>query len=210
MLQNFSQSLQSVFDLYKQKRNSYFVSVITNLFVFFLFLPSFTSSGQTILSKNQLRYIYNKDTVVYTFDRDISGKLKTVLFTSQNDDKNIKPSTIICTYDDKGLLDQLGGGLMGVEKKEGDNFYFNTQIKIDSKNDSIRVFLANRHLYKSKSRSISNMNTGIKADNFSDSQMIFLGKITSDYIYLNCEGVGCERQLFLFKKVYESKMKSKK
>ena len=210
MLQNFSRSVQLVCDLYKEKWNTYFISAIINLFVFFLFLPSFTSSGQTILSKNQLRYIYNKDTVVYTFDRDISGRLKAVLFTSQNDDKNVKPSTIICTYDDMGLLDQLGGGLMGVERKEGDNFYFNTQIKIDNKNDSVRIFLANRHLYKSKNRSISKMNTGIKADNFSDSQMIFLGKITSDYIYLNCEGVGCERQLFLFKKVHETEMKSKK
>ena len=139
-----------------------------------------------------------------------TGKLKNVLFTSQNDDKNIKPSTIICTYDDVGLLDKLGGSLMGLEGKNGEKFYFNTSIKIINKMDSIRIVVEDRHLYKSKGRSISKMNSGRKADGFSDSKMIFSGKITSEYLYLICDGIGCGRQLFSFKKVYESEIKNSK
>jgi len=52
------------------------------------------------------------------------------------------------------------------------------------------------------------MNTGKNADGFSNSKMIFSGKITSEYLYLTCEGEGCVRKLFIFKKTYESEMKS--
>jgi hypothetical protein len=177
------------------------------IFLFSLLLVINVAKGQKAIAKNQLRYIYNQDTVIHTFDRDVIGKQKYVLFKSQNDD-DIKASTIICFYDDIGILDKLGGSLMGVEKNKGGYFYFSSPIKISNKQDSLYFSVNERYLNKSLRKAIARMNTGKNADGFSDSEMIFSGKITPEYLYLTCEGEGCVRKLFIFKKSYESEIKS--
>ena len=166
------------------------------------------AKGQKTIAKNQLRYIYDKDTIIYTFDRDIVGKQKYVQFKSQNDDKGIKASMICYFHDDIGILDKHGGSLIGVEKNNGDYFHFSTSIKISNKQDSLYFSVNERYLNKSQRKAIARMNTGKNADGFSNSEMNFSGKITPEYLYLTCEGEGCKRKLFIFKKSYESEMKN--
>ena len=168
------------------------------------------AKGQKTIAKNQLRYIYDKDTIIYTFDRDIVGKQKYVQFKSQNDDKGIKASMICYFHDDIGILDKLGGSLMGIEKNKEGYFYFSTSIKISNKQDSLYFSVNERYLNKSRRKAIAGMNMGKNSDGFSNSKMIFSGKITSEYLYLTCEGEGCERKLFTFKKSYEGEMRSTK
>ena len=180
------------------------------IFLFLSLLAINVAKGQNTIAKNQLRYIYEKDTVIHTFDRDVVGKQKYVQFKSQNDNNDIKASTIICFYDDIGILDKLGGYLMGVEKNKGDYFYFDSPMKISNKQDSLYFSVNERHLYKSQRKAIAKMLMGKNADGFSDSEMIFSGKITPEYLYLTCEGEGCVRKLFIFKKSYESEFKSTK
>ena len=180
------------------------------IYVFLLFLAVNIVKGQNIVAKNQLRYVYGKDTVIHTFNRDVLGKQKYVIFKSQNDDNGIKASNIICFYDDIGILDKLGGSLMGVEKSKGEYFYFSSPIVIYNKQDSIYFLVKERYLYKSQRKAISRMNTGKKADTYSNDEMVYSGRITSKYMYLTCEGKGCERKLFVFEKSYESEIKSDK
>ena len=173
-----------------------------------LFFVINIARGQQTIAKNQIRWIYRKDTIIYTFDRNIVGKEKYVQFKSQNDDKGIKASMISYFHDDIGILDKIGGSLIGVEKNNGDYFHFSTSIKISNKQDSLYFSVDERYLNKSRRKAIANMNIGKNADGFSNTEMIFSGKITPEYLYLTCEGEGCERKLFIFKKSYESEMKN--
>lgn len=179
-----------------------------HIYLLLLFLVVNVARGQQTIAKNQLRWIYGKDTIIYTFDRNIVGKEKSVQFKSQNDDKGIKASMFIYFHDNIGILDKLGGSLIGVEKSNGNYFYFSTSIKISNKQDSLYFSLNERYLNKSQRRAVAGMNMGKNADGFSNSKMIFSGKITSECLYLNCEGEGCVRKLFIFKKSYESEMKN--
>lgn len=181
-----------------------------HIYLILLFLVVNVVRGQQTIAKNQLRWIYKKDTLIYTFDRDIVGKEKIVQFKSQNDDKGIKASMISYIHDDIGILDKLGGSLIGVEKNNGDYFHFSTSIKISNKQDSLYFSVNERYLNKSQRKAIARMNTGKNADGFSNSEMNFSGKITPEYLYLTCEGEGCERKLFTFKKSYESEIRSTK
>ena len=178
------------------------------IYLLLLFLVVNVARGQQTIAKNQIRWIYKKDTLIYTFDRDIVGKEKSVQFKSQNDDKGIKASMISYFHDDIGILDKIGGSLIGVEKNNGGCFYFSTSIKISNKQDSLYFSVNERYLYKSQRRAVANMNMGKKAKGFSKTEMIFSGKITPEYLYLTCEGKGCVRKLFIFKKTYESEMKN--
>ncbi len=178
------------------------------IYLLLLFLVVNVARGQRTIAKNQIRWIYKKDTLIYTFDRDIVGKEKSVQFKSQNDDKGIKASMISYFHDNIGILDKLGGSLMGIEKNKEDYFYFSTSIKISNKQDSLYFSVNERYLNKSQKKAVAGMNMGKNADGFSNSKMIFSGKITSEYLYLNCEGEGCVRKLFIFKKMYESEMKN--
>ena len=178
------------------------------IYLLLLFLIVNFARGQQIIAKNQLRWVYGKDTIIYTFDRNIVGKQKYVEFKSQNDDNDVKASTIICFFDNIGILDKLGGSLIGVEKSNGNYFYFSTSMKISNRQDSLYFLVSERYLYKSQRKAVANMNIGRKADGFSKTEMIFSGKITPKYLYLICEGERCVRKLFVFKKSYESEMRS--
>ena len=72
------------------------------IYLLLLFLIVNFARGQQIIAKNQLRWVYGKDTIIYTFDRNIVGKQKYVEFKSQNDDNDVKASTIICFFDNIG------------------------------------------------------------------------------------------------------------
>ena len=180
------------------------------IYLLLLFLVVNVARGQQTIAKNQIRWIYKKDTLIYTFDRDIVGKQKNVEFKSQNDGNGIKASTISYIHDDIGILDKLGGSLMGIEKNKEGYIYFSTSIKISNKQDSLYFSVNERYLNKSRRKAIAGMNMGKNSDGFSNSKMIFSGKITSEYLYLTCEGEGCERKLFTFKKSYEGEMRSTK
>ena len=44
------------------------------IYLLLLFLVVNVARGQQTIAKNQIRWIYRKDTIIYTFDRDIVGK----------------------------------------------------------------------------------------------------------------------------------------
>ncbi len=153
------------------------------------------TKGQKILGENQHIITTDKDTVIYT------GEIKSIQYKEQNEKNNVKPSRFFLFYDENGILAKLGGWIISSQIKDNEYLYFDAPIEIINENDSLYISVKKRYLYKSQMKAISKLNTGKKAFSFSDSEIIFKGKTTPEYLYLTCEGLECVNKYLILKKL---------
>ena len=164
----------------------------------------------------------NKASQKNIIQRKIDIDKYTKIRTSQPEDSEKLISTFISYFEGRNSSitlnkQSLGWGLLftSIETQNDTIYYFADKYDIDVRNDSMSFISKNRTLFKSQNKAIvdaciksDNKNANIenienkrKADNVSNWEMLFKGKIIEDKILLSCEGKGCKIKDFIFKKV---------
>lgn len=152
--------------------------------------------------------------------RDIDKYTK--MGTPQPKDSEKLISTFISYFEGRNSSitlnkESLGWGLLftSIETQNDTVYYFADKYDIEVHNDSMSFISKNRILFKSQNKAIvdaciksdnknangENIENRRKADNVSNLEMLFKGRIIEDKILLSCEGKGCKIKDFIFKKV---------